>query len=65
MAVPPQLKLIDSLQAEAVRNPNDRLEALISELEELPPDRPRAATPDTSASPSRCVVAPTRASFIS
>jgi len=38
--------VIDALQREAGRSPNERLEALVAELEELVPDRPRAATPD-------------------
>jgi transcriptional regulator with XRE-family HTH domain len=38
--------VIDALQRETARNPNDRLEALVSELEGLVPDRPQAAAPD-------------------
>ncbi|MGH2741103.1 MAG: helix-turn-helix domain-containing protein [Thermoleophilaceae bacterium] len=38
--------VIDALQREAARNPNDRLEALVGELEGLVPDRPQAAAPD-------------------
>ena len=38
--------VIDALQRETARNPNDRLEALVSELEGLVPDRPKAAVPD-------------------
>jgi transcriptional regulator with XRE-family HTH domain len=38
--------VLDALRDEAVRNPSDRLEALVAELEELSPDRPRAPTPD-------------------
>jgi hypothetical protein len=40
------LHVIDALQREAARNPDDRLEALVRELEEFVPDRPRAAAPD-------------------
>ncbi|MGH2740894.1 MAG: hypothetical protein ACRDN8_00115 [Thermoleophilaceae bacterium] len=35
--------VIDALQREAARNPNDRLEARVSELKGLVPDRPQAA----------------------
>ncbi|MQA88603.1 MAG: helix-turn-helix domain-containing protein [Streptosporangiales bacterium] len=38
--------VIDALHREAARNPNDRLEALVSELKELVPDRPRQPGPD-------------------
>lgn len=38
--------VIDALDREAARNPSDRLEALVSELEGLVPDRPRTAAPD-------------------
>ncbi len=38
--------VIDGLQREAGHNPNDRIEALVAQLEGLVPDRPRAPTPD-------------------
>ena len=38
--------VIDALRQETMRNPNDRLEALVAELEALVPDRPRHPGPD-------------------
>ena len=38
--------VLDRLHQELVRNPNDRLDALVSELEALVPDRPRQPGPD-------------------
>ena len=38
--------VIDRLHHETVRNPNDRLDAVISELEALVPGRPRQPGPD-------------------
>jgi hypothetical protein len=38
--------VIDALRQETMRNPNDRLEALVAELEALVPERPRHPGPD-------------------
>jgi transcriptional regulator with XRE-family HTH domain len=38
--------VIDRLREETVRNPSDRLQALVTELAELAPDRPRQPGPD-------------------
>jgi transcriptional regulator with XRE-family HTH domain len=38
--------VIQALQREALRNPNERLDSLVAQLEGLVPDRPRAPTPD-------------------
>jgi transcriptional regulator with XRE-family HTH domain len=38
--------VIDALRRDAFRNPNERVDALVGELEALVPDRPRGATPD-------------------
>jgi transcriptional regulator with XRE-family HTH domain len=38
--------VIDALRQEAMRNPNDRLEALVTELEDLAPERPRDLGPE-------------------
>jgi transcriptional regulator with XRE-family HTH domain len=38
--------VIDALRQETTRNPNDRLSALVIELEELVPERPRHLGPD-------------------
>lgn len=38
--------VIDALRRDAVRNPTERAEARIAELERLVPDRPRAPAPD-------------------
>jgi transcriptional regulator with XRE-family HTH domain len=38
--------IIDAVQREAVRNPTERREALVAELEALVPDRPRQPGPD-------------------
>jgi transcriptional regulator with XRE-family HTH domain len=38
--------VIDALRQEMMRNPNDRLQALVTELEELVPERPRHLRPD-------------------
>jgi transcriptional regulator with XRE-family HTH domain len=38
--------VIDALRQEAMRNPTDRLQALVTELEDLVPERPRHLGPD-------------------
>lgn len=38
--------VIDRMHEEMIRNPSDRLNALVTELEELTPDRPRQPGPD-------------------
>ena len=38
--------VIDRLHQEVLNNPNDRLDALVNELEALVPDRPRQPGPD-------------------
>jgi transcription regulator MmyB-like protein len=38
--------VLDRLHQEVVRNPSDRLNDLVAELEELVPDRPRQPGPD-------------------
>ena len=38
--------IIDALRQETARNPDDRLQALVTELEDLVPDRPRHPGPD-------------------
>jgi len=38
--------VIDALRQETMRNPNDQLQALVTELEELAPKRPRHLGPD-------------------
>jgi transcriptional regulator with XRE-family HTH domain len=38
--------VIDALRQQAARNPSDRLEALVTELEDLVPDRPRHPGPE-------------------
>jgi transcriptional regulator with XRE-family HTH domain len=38
--------VIDALEREAARHPNERIEALVAELERMVPDRPRAPMPN-------------------
>lgn len=38
--------VIDALRQEAMRNPNDRLQALVTDLEDLAPERPRHPGPE-------------------
>jgi hypothetical protein len=38
--------VIDALRQETMRNPNDRLQALVTELQGLVPERPRDLGPD-------------------